>query len=216
MITYKLHILRTGKTSTGQWKHYVGQSNPHLCEEGIAELEQLRRTFEYPRAEMVYTSPLSRCVETAELLYPNTYTVEAEGLMDMNLGDFEGKTLEELKDDAAFTAWLKDSNANPPPGGEETFDFTRRIVSAVDGIFRTMMEEKQTNVALITHGGVIMTLLASIGLPKQPIHQWAADNGKGYTLLMTPQMWMRDRAVEIYSHQPVSLDGNRDGMYFDI
>lgn len=211
MITYKLHIIRTGRTSTGEWKRYVGQSNPPLCVEGRAELEALRRSHWYPKVEMVYTSPLSRCVETAEILYPNTFTVEAEGLMDMNLGDFEGKTLDELRDDEAFTAWLKDSSANPPPGGEDAYDFTSRIVSALSGIFSSMTEEKISNVALITHGGVIMTLLASIGLPKQPLHQWATDNGKGYTLLMTPQMWMRDRAVEVYSYQPVPKAPNEFG-----
>jgi alpha-ribazole phosphatase len=202
LITYKIHLIRTGKTSDSPMKPYVGQTDVPLCDAGRAELETLRDSSRYPRVEMVYTSPLSRCRETAEILYPDLYTVTVDGFADMNLGAFEGRTLDELKDDGDFARWLENSVENAPPGGEDPTAFTRRIILALQGIFRNMMDERMTSVAVITHGGVIMTLLAAIGLPKHPMHEWITDNGCGYTLLMTPQMWMRDRAVEIYARIP--------------
>lgn len=202
MITYKLHFIRTGRTSTEPGKRYVGQSDPPLCPEGIEELERLCRENEYPRAQMVFASPLRRCTQTAEILYPHLFSETVEGLADMNLGRFEGKSFEELRGDEAFSAWLKNSLENSPPGGEATDAFTERIVEATHGVFRRMMEERLTSVAVITHGGVIMSLLAGIGLPKLPLPQWAAANGAGYTVLFTPQMWMRDRAVEVYAAIP--------------
>lgn len=213
MITYKMHFIRTGKTSTQPGKRYVGQSDIPLCEKGVEALREMEREFTYPPAEVVFASPLTRCVQTAEILYPDTQTILIDGLMDMNLGEFEGKSFEELRENDAFALWIKDSFQNTPPGGEEITVFTERIVDAVREIFIKMMEEKITNVAVITHGGVIMSLLAAIGLPKMPLHQWAVDNGTGYTLLFTPQMWMRDGSAEVFCHQPEPSMQDDMGVY---
>ena len=213
MISYRIHLLRTGRTSATPGKRYVGQSDLPLCDKGAEELEQLRREFSYPKVEMVYTSPLQRCVQTADILYPDVYTEQVEGLMDMNLGRFEGKTFDELRDDEAFTAWLKNSFENTPPGGEETGAFQQRVACALRDIFEQMMHRKMTNIAVITHGGVIMTLLAAMGMPKMPLHQWAVGNGCGYTLLLTPQMWMRDGMVEVFAHLPQPAMDDDMGVY---
>lgn len=218
MITYKIHLIRTGKTSAQPGKRYIGQSDVPLCQEGVEALCKMIGEFTYPPAEMVFTSPLSRCVETAGILYPNTYTEEVDSLMDMNLGEFEGKSFEELRENEDFSRWIKDSFKYTPPGGEDITAFTQRITDAVREIFIRMMEEKITNVAIITHGGVIMTLLAAIGLPRMPLHQWAVENGTGYTLLFTPQMWMRDGAAEVFCRQPepnMQDDMGDYGLYFD-
>lgn len=218
MITYKLHLIRTGRTSANPWKRYVGQSDLPLCDKGREALEQLREEFTYPSVDMVFTSPLVRCKETARILYPGVETLEVEDLKDMNLGEFEGKTFDELRGEEAFARWLADSFANTPPGGEKTEEFTKRVVAALDTVFRRMIDEKTTSAAVVTHGGVIMALLAAIGIPKLPLHQWSVDNGCGYTLLMTTQMWMRDRAGEVFSFIPdqsIEDDMNMYGLYFN-
>lgn len=212
MITYKMHFIRTGSASAGP-RRYVGQLDLPLGDVGRAELEALQDQLEYPWVQMVFASPLRRCVQTAEALYPEQYVEIVEDLADMNLGDFQGQTLEELQGDPAFDAWLQNSTANPPPGGEETADFTLRIVTAVQGIFNRMMEEKLSSVAVVTHGGVIMSLLAGIGLPKRPMHDWAVGNGTGYTLLFTPQMWMRDRCAEIFAPIPTLPERDEEDIY---
>lgn len=213
MITYKMHLIRTGKTSSQPGKRYVGQADIPLCDKGAEALREMTKDFTYPTAEIVFSSPLSRCVATAGILYPDTQLEVVESLKDMNLGRFEGKSFEELREDEDFSRWIKNSFENTPPGGEEISAFTARIVDAVRGIFIRMMEERITDVAIVTHGGVIMTLLAAIGLPKMPLHQWAVENGCGYTLLFTPQMWMRDNAAEVFCHQPESTMQDDMGVY---
>jgi alpha-ribazole phosphatase len=203
MITYKLHILRTGGTGAKEDRRFVGRLDLPLNERGADELRALRDNFTYPRAEIVLASPLLRCVETAELLYPDTYLETMGEFADLGLGAFEGKTFNELESDPAFQNWIKNSRENPPPGGEDIGEFQQRIVRGAVAIFNRMMEEKLRDVALITHGGVIMSLLTGIALPKRAMGEWAAENGTGYTLLYTPQMWMRDHCVEAYSRQPV-------------
>lgn len=213
MITYKIHLLRTGTTSEGKWRRYVGQRDIPLSEKGRQDLARLKEEYQYPKAERVYSSPLSRCVQTSDILYPGVPRVDLEDLKDMNLGEFEGKTFEELRDNEEFSKWIKNSFVNTPPGGEETSHFTQRIIGAISDIFTEMMEERITDVAVITHGGVIMTLLTTIGLPKLPLHLWSVDNGAGYTLFLTPQMWMRDQSAEVFGLIPTAPLQEEMDMY---
>ena len=202
MISYKIHLIRTGATGEGPRKCYVGQADIPLSESGRHALEQLREEFSYPPAEALYTSPLSRCRETAGILYPGSHPVVVDDLKDMNLGAFEGKTFDELREEETFVRWLDDSFKNTPPGGEGTDAFTLRTLTALNSILRQMMEKKITSAAVITHGGVIMALMAATAIPRLPFHKWAAGNGCGYTLMTNTQMWMRDRCAEVFSFLP--------------
>jgi len=218
MLSYKIHLIRTGSTSKSPWKRYIGQSDVKLCDNGRAALEGLREEFTYPPADALYTSPLSRCVETAGILYPDLKPSPVEDLKDMNLGSFEGKTFDELRGEQSFALWLADSFKHTPPGGEETDAFTQRALQAFDGIVREMMEKKTQSAAVITHGGVIMALMAAVAIPRLPIHQWAANNGCGYTLMTSAQMWMRDRCAEVFTFLPdQSIEDDMDmyGLYFN-
>ena len=202
MISYKIHLLRSGSADDGPEKRYLGQMDIPLCDAGRKNLRQMAKTLTYPLVGRVYTSPISRCIQTAGVLYPGHQPLVVEGLKDINLGAFEGKTFDQLKNDADFTRWLDNSFENAPPGGEKAADFTQRIVAAFDGIARQMIRDKVTEVAVITHGGVVMALMAAIAFPRLPIHQWAVGNGRGYTLLTNTQMWLRDGCAEAFCTLP--------------
>lgn len=202
MITYKIHLIRTGTTQVGDRRVYTGKRDVSLSKTGIEHLEMMKSTFLYPLASVVYSSPLARCVQTAEILYPETQLIPVEELGDLDLGEFEGKGYNELKQDPDFVRWIGNSKENTPPGGEDTISFTRRIVVGIDRIFGEMMSQKLTNVAVVTHGGVIMTLLSNVGVPEMPMKHWSVDNGVGYTIIMNPQMWMREGKCEVFAHLP--------------
>jgi len=202
MISYKIHLIRTGSTGAGLCKRYVGQSDIPLCESGRLALERLRAESAYPAAERVYSSPLHRCMDTAAILFPGCEPSPVEGLKDMNLGSFEGKTFDELRGEEAFSLWVADSFRNAPPGGEQTEAFSGRVTAAFEAVLLDMMARKVASAAVVTHGGVIMTIMAAIALPRRPIHQWAAGNGCGYTLLTGAQMWMRGKCAEVFSLIP--------------
>ena len=85
-------------------------------------------------------------------------------------------------------------------------DLKERLLHALTQIFGHMMQECLTNVAVVTHGGVIMTLLSAFGFPQREMGAWSVDNGRGYTILLTPQMWMRDNRFEIYDTVPSALE----------
>ena len=73
-------------------------------------------------------------------------------------------------------------------------------------IFKDMMQNGITNTAIITHGGVVMSLLSQLSLPRQSYYNWATDPGKGYTVVLTPALWQRDEGFEVYCEVPYPLN----------
>ena len=120
MVTYKIHLIRHGMTEGNKEGRYVGRCDLPLCDEGIAEIRSLIETLQYPKVQAVYSSPLTRCIETADLIYPEVPITVVEDLIEVSLGDFEGKCIKDLKDQPSYQAWLTDSLNNPPPNASET------------------------------------------------------------------------------------------------
>ena len=72
MKTFKLHLIRHGLTSGNLQGLYIGSGTDiPLCDEGRAQLAELKERFEYPQVDTVFSSPLMRAVETANILFPN-------------------------------------------------------------------------------------------------------------------------------------------------
>ena len=64
-------FIRHGMTDGNQERRYIGQlDDPVLNPTGIRQLEDARANKRYPKADALYVSPLRRCTETAQLLYP--------------------------------------------------------------------------------------------------------------------------------------------------
>lgn len=205
MVTYKVHLLRHGLTSGNREGRYIGRTDLPLCQEGREQLERLKREYEYPKADMVVSSPLRRCVQTADILYPDAYTETWPEFTEYDFGEFEGKSVEELKGVYRFQEWIEGGMAQAPPGGETHEQLTRRAAQGMNRLMQRMMQDRLYSVALVTHGGLINLLLYGMGLPKRDIVHCSARNGCGFTVLMTPQMWMRDRAFEIYGVAPYGM-----------
>lgn len=65
-----------------------------------------------------------------------------------------------------------------------------------------MMTSGISSATIVTHGGVIMTLLAVYGLPQAHSYDWRMDCGYGYATRITPGLWMRDKVIEVYNTIP--------------
>ena len=62
----KLWLIRHGKTEGNKLARYIGTTDEPLCQEGIEFLKKM----DYPKVQEIYVSPLRRCVQTAEILFP--------------------------------------------------------------------------------------------------------------------------------------------------
>lgn len=202
MKSYYIHFIRHGAIEETKQGAYIGVTDPSLSEEGIKELKHLDNTCKYPYAPVIFTSPLKRCTETAQVLYPHITPIKVDELAEMNFGKWEGKTADELRGNPLFEAWLAGDTKATPPMGESNDDFTRRICLIFQNIVDGLIKTGNTDCAIITHGGIIMTLLAVYGLPQAKPFDWACDNGYGFSMRVTPMLWQRDRVAEVYKLIP--------------
>ena len=195
---YQLHLIRHGITEGNLKGLYVGSGTDlPLCEEGRAQLQDLLDRFTYPEVTTVFTSPLSRAVETAELLFPAaTKKWVIEDLREMSFGVYENKPVRELVKDPNFARWMDPTSGYTPPHAESAMDFHTRCREALMHMFEYMMKTQTYEAACVTHGGVLMSMMAQKALPVKRPEDWMADSGCGYTLRMDTSTWMRDGLAE--------------------
>ena len=197
MKNYYLYLIRHGITEGNLDGKYIGQTDLALCPQGEKQIQLLVKAGVYPYVEKVYTSPLKRCVETAQIIYPEIQLSKVDEIAEMDFGQFEGKTQKELENLPEYTAWRKGGPEACPPDGEKFGDFSLRCISGLDIIFRDMMKKEITRAALVTHGGVITNLLAGFGLPKGHPADYMCGPGEGFEILLSTFLWQKGPAFEI-------------------
>ena len=203
MKSYYIHLIRHGAISPTLNGRYIGVTDVELSDKGKEDLKKLDSTMDYPYAKVVFSSPLKRCTETARLIYPGVEPLVIDQLSEYHFGEWENRSADELKGNENFAKWLAGDNSVKPPRGESSADFTRRICIMFESIVDGLIKTGNTDAAIITHGGVMNTLLAVYGLPQAKPFDWACDNGYGYSLRITPALWMRDKVAEVYQQIPV-------------
>lgn len=199
---YRISFIRHGMTKANETGIYIGSTDMPLSAKGAGELAAKMDEFDYPSVGRVYSSPLSRCTETAEILFPEIELITTDGLRELNLGEFEGKTVDELVKLDSYKAWLKGGKDTRPPKGESLEEMTARTFSALHNIITDMMSEGITHSAVITHAGIITNMLTCFGLPKYDPKYLQAKAGEGFDVLVTTQMWLNSQAFEILGYCP--------------
>lgn len=203
MTYYKLHLIRHGLTEGNLQGRYVGSGTDlPLCEQGRADLQELAARYEYPHADLVFTSPLLRAKQTADILYPGVRAIALQDLREMNFGVFENRLITELAKNPAFAAWMDPTSDAVPEGAESRAAFAKRADGMLMKLFEFMLKTHTQEAACITHSGMILHMLANHALPQRRPEDWATDPGCGYSLRLDAAMWMRDHLAEAYDVVP--------------
>lgn len=206
MKSYNIHFIRHGEIAETRNGAYIGVTDVSLSKKGREELAEYDSKYRYPYAQVLFSSPLKRCLETCEIIYPDGKPIIVDELSEIDFGLWEGKTAEELKDDEIFNKWLSGDSSVKPPKGESSADFTRRVCLMFQKIVDGLISTGHTEAVIVTHGGVIMTLMAVYGLPQAKPFEWACDSGCGYSVRVTPMLWQRDKVSEVYGTLPVIVE----------
>lgn len=173
----KIILIRHGMTKGNLEKRYVGCTDEPLCEEGRRQIVQAAGAKRYPKADLLYVSPLKRCIETAELIYPDKNYILCDPLKERDFGEFEYKNYLELSTNKDYIDWLKSNGEIPFPAGERTEDFKLRCQIAYEDI---ISQAAGQDIALVVHGGTIMSILEKYGVPERNFYDWQIKNGEGY------------------------------------
>ena len=205
MRTYKLHLVRHGLTQANIDGLYIGSTDVPLAENGKEALKNLKNKFQYPTAGVLYCSPLMRCLQTAEILFPEMKRNIIDDLRECDFGNWENKSANSLKDDPDFLRWISSGEVSSACTAESMTSFTQRIKSCFETLIDNIIRTEKKDAIIVTHGGVIMTALALFGLPKAKTFDWHTNNGCGYSVRIMPSMWMRDKVFEVYDKIPDSI-----------
>lgn len=170
-------LIRHGRTQGNLEGRYIGC---HTDEALLPSEAERLRVCRYPAVDAVFASPMRRCVETAELIYPAQIVQRVEGLKECDFGLFENRNYAEMKGWTAYQRWL-DSGGMAFPGGESRREFSGRCVRA----FRETVEALPEGVyAFVVHGGTIMALMERFARPSGNYYDFQVKNGEGFILNM--------------------------------
>lgn len=171
----ELLLIRHGKTKGNEEKRYIGITDEPLSAVGKRELEDKH----YAAPEELFISPMERCRQTAQLLFPGMEASVIEAYKEMNFGSFEGKNYEELSGNPDYQAWIDSNGTLPFPEGEGRDAFCSRVIK---GFTEMMDRAEHKHLAAVVHGGTIMAILSSIGTGDYFDYQVA--NGCGFLCLI--------------------------------
>lgn len=174
-----IYMLRHGMTEGNRAGRYLGVTDEPLCAEGRAAL-QARAPL--PRADRLYVSPMLRCRQTADILYPGMEQHVAEGLRECDFGAFENKNYQELSGRADYQAWIDSGGTLPFPGGESLASFQERSVRAFTAVLRDAAKSGAQSAACVCHGGTLMSVLSALVKPERPYYDYQVKNGCGFAL----------------------------------
>ncbi len=216
MKTFKLHLIRHGYSQANLDGAYCGSTDLPLCAEGEQHLYSMLEDVSYPYVDAVYSSPMLRARQTVGILYPEYEPVLVEDLRECSFGEFEGKTLQELKKNDDFNRWVTPGSDFKPAGVDDPEVFFQRCCDGFLWVVDNMMQSGMHECALVTHAGVIGNILAQFAYPKQAPYDWQCGPGGGFTVRIDPTIYLREPVVEVIGTVPPYDEAQDDGLGGDI
>ena len=154
MNVLKFYFYRHGATKGNEERRYVGRTDEDITKNS----EEYLKTIETVDADVVFSSPLKRCVHTAEILFPENKIIIKNRIEETDFGDFEYKNYEELKENKDYQSWLDSGGKSGFPNGEGYLEFKERCITAFEEIKEECLKNNYKKVAVVSHGGVIMAI----------------------------------------------------------
>ncbi len=140
-----IYIIRHGQTQVNKQQALQGRSDHQLNETGIAQAESVAAGLKNIVFDHVFSSPLKRAVQTAEIVVPNVRPVIDDRLIEMDYGPYEGMDLSRLPPE--ILTFFSDFIHNPAPDGMEPLSSVRERA----GAFIEDVRHLEGNILIFTH-----------------------------------------------------------------
>lgn len=162
MIT-RVYLVRHGATELSAEDRFAGAVDVLLSDEGRDQARRLGERLARERLAAVYSSPMRRTVETAQLVAgPHALVVETlDGFREIAHGRWEGKTRAEVEHIFAeeYSRWEHDPYTFAPAGGESGLEVT---VRALPALLHLVEHHQGERFLVVSHKATIRLLLSSI------------------------------------------------------
>lgn len=136
----KLLLIRHGETDWNKARRVQGRTDVPLNETGRAQAARIAAQLDTTKIDAVYSSPLSRAYETAELIAAGRglEIKKADELLEIQFGLWEGKTINELMVEYPLFwrdwSWLNRKEDCEKMHAESAMEIQRRSMSVVERI----------------------------------------------------------------------------------
>ncbi|MCE7040854.1 alpha-ribazole phosphatase [Dyadobacter sp. CY312] len=131
-----------------------GQLDLNLADSFPEEFELIKQKLP-GKFDKVYSSPSKRCTQLAHFLNPSFETDSR--LMELNFGEWEGKTWDTVDQDQ-LQIWMDDFVNILVPGGESMLQMSERVKE----FWQEMSLLSVEKIAIVTHAGVIRIILGIV------------------------------------------------------
>ena len=142
-------------------KFYIGKYNGHidiaLSENGKDQAKKLGKKIRKMHFDKIYCSDLLRAKQTLALFKLHQEVIYSDQLREKSWGRHEGMSFDDITKEGIkyknFEQWLSDLD------GEDVLSYINRIKHYFNN---TIFKNNGKNILIITHSGVIKTLLSII------------------------------------------------------
>jgi broad specificity phosphatase PhoE len=170
----RLLLVRHGVTPWNLEGRYTSTSDVPLDESARAALEPTAANLATRSIDRVWTSPLARAIETAEVLRelgaigPRAEATADEDLRELDFGAFEGRSRAEMLGGplaGAYRHWMRVHDGFPaPPEGEEW-------TSAAERASRVLQRAAAAGgTTLVVSHGYLLRILVVVAVPGLPVN----------------------------------------------
>jgi len=176
-----LTFLRHGATEWNIDGRFMSRSDLPLSSEGGSSLDHAQKLISCSKPARLVTSPALRCLQTTEKILESTGLNDFEvweDLVEIDFGDFEGQTFNELTFgtfSSEFAKWLDPFGTSVgAPGGETWEQVDTRCLRVLK-----RLENLQTNTLIVGHGYFNRAVLVRtlFGLPPRHLRNLESSNG---------------------------------------
>lgn len=173
-----VYLLRHGETAyNADGNRYCGRTDIDLTSKGTQQANLVNSQLKGMLFDAVYSSPLKRALYTAEIASGLKMVQTDVRLIEVDFGEWEGKTKEEFIEEKAslWTDWMNDPEHARAGGTGET---GANVVSRVDDFYKEMLDKyPDGNILVVGHNGINRLYLAyKLGMPLKYYRRIVQEN----------------------------------------
>ncbi len=159
----RVFLVRHGATSLTAEDRFSGSVGVDLSDEGRWQVTRLAERLAQERIKAVYASPLSRTLETAQILAePHGLSIQQrDGLREISHGHWEGLSRREVEEryPDEYLAWDTDPFTFAPEGGESGVSVLARALPVIREI---ALGHASETVLVVSHKATLRLILSSL------------------------------------------------------
>lgn len=162
----EISLIRHGEIVRPKPDSLIGQLDVFMSDVGRRGVNELAKKIAQKQFEAIFTSPLSRCIESARIIcnYQQEQPLVVDCLKEIALGEWDGLSKRYIKEKYSreFDERGQNFASFMPPGGESFIDLQERAWPCFFNIVKSCYKKKYQKIAIIAHAGVNRVIISKI------------------------------------------------------